>query len=606
MAQSPTASDTSHDSGDEAPTSIQGKHTAVKDKECPYCHQKFTSSSLGRHLDQFLNKKKPDGLHNVEEIRKLRSGITRRTARGSRKTGDGGHDSPVHDASRTATQSPRLTATHGTNPLSAEIPKPAAIESRDGRFNPRVGWEATGVITDSGNIGANQFSKTTNASPVSVTQAGFANGLAGTKRSFTTYSSDLFTPAASSNEHARALELSLREVLDAVNVATRKAAPLPQPFPFDLTAQTFPGLCLKLLPHPPTLFQTNPFATSDTISLQPPGIDQLHALRTKIRYILDDWKWDALAHAQKNSTQEGLNVGQEAARITQRANQQIDESLQHLDMAFQYFATNPPDTQCRIWDLELLRAHKSEQDSLKAAKEQIARITQEAAQLQQQVEHLSKCQWPREMALWPPVRNTFASAVQKELAETRVTSLDRVMASGTRDVPGVELADEERWDFDHLVNKWKRHVREDRARRAVNGNTAMLPPGDHIDRTGTPPVGLGFGNLRKSVSDGVGQNGFHHDSRTNSPITRNGQTASLGITDKPITFASQDYDTPSGRTIIATSAAHSNPSSSRAQTPFNSTNIGIISDPETLYGRMEPYYKQKAAEEQREREMMGD
>ncbi|KAG0158228.1 hypothetical protein PDIDSM_5741 [Penicillium digitatum] len=64
--------------GDESKASL-----ASKDRKCQYCQQAFTSSSLGRHLDQFLFKKKPDGIHDVEEIRRIRSGITRRQARTS-------------------------------------------------------------------------------------------------------------------------------------------------------------------------------------------------------------------------------------------------------------------------------------------------------------------------------------------------------------------------------------------------------------------------------------------------------------------------------------------------------------------------------------------
>ncbi|KAI5285467.1 hypothetical protein KEM54_000539 [Ascosphaera aggregata] len=64
--------------------SNSGSRTPVaKDKHCVYCHMAFTSSALGRHYDQFLFKKKPDGVHNVEEIRQMRSNITRRTARTS-------------------------------------------------------------------------------------------------------------------------------------------------------------------------------------------------------------------------------------------------------------------------------------------------------------------------------------------------------------------------------------------------------------------------------------------------------------------------------------------------------------------------------------------
>lgn len=63
----------------------EGTTKAPKDKNCPYCGQAFTSSSLGRHLDLYIkskNPKAPDGLHDVDEIRKLRGGITRRQPRG--------------------------------------------------------------------------------------------------------------------------------------------------------------------------------------------------------------------------------------------------------------------------------------------------------------------------------------------------------------------------------------------------------------------------------------------------------------------------------------------------------------------------------------------
>ena len=64
----------------------QPKYSAPKDKECPFCHQHFTSSSLGRHLDLYIrerNPKEPDGIHIVEEIREIRGNITRRQSRPS-------------------------------------------------------------------------------------------------------------------------------------------------------------------------------------------------------------------------------------------------------------------------------------------------------------------------------------------------------------------------------------------------------------------------------------------------------------------------------------------------------------------------------------------
>ena len=64
----------------------QAQLKAVKDKNCPFCGQAFTSSSLGRHLDLYIRPRNPktaDGIHLVDEIRKLRGGITRRQAKGS-------------------------------------------------------------------------------------------------------------------------------------------------------------------------------------------------------------------------------------------------------------------------------------------------------------------------------------------------------------------------------------------------------------------------------------------------------------------------------------------------------------------------------------------
>jgi hypothetical protein len=79
------------DKGITTPRSAQESHStpkypAVKDKNCPFCHQAFTSSSLGRHLDLYIKPKNPkpaDGIHNVDEIRRIRGNITRRHPRSS-------------------------------------------------------------------------------------------------------------------------------------------------------------------------------------------------------------------------------------------------------------------------------------------------------------------------------------------------------------------------------------------------------------------------------------------------------------------------------------------------------------------------------------------
>lgn len=125
------------------------KAHAPKDRNCPYCGQAFTSSSLGRHLDLYIkekNPKPPDGVHDVDAIKKMRSGITRRQPRGSL-------------AARRDASTPG-TPTGSTTTTARKSPDPAKHQSsipKDGQYvvdqspiypwqQPR--WEATGVIND--------------------------------------------------------------------------------------------------------------------------------------------------------------------------------------------------------------------------------------------------------------------------------------------------------------------------------------------------------------------------------------------------------------------------------------------------------------------------
>lgn len=607
MATSPAASDASHESDDgQNATNSKGQH-AVKDKECQYCHQKFTSSSLGRHLDQYISKKKPDGIHNVEEIKKIRAGITRRTARGGKRNESTDH-TESHDQS--GPTSPHSSANIAT-PAFAENLSKAPGSVNDVRFN-RMGWQATGVITDPlpQNTSVNSI-----PSPL-TTAAHNSNNVAGAKRSFSTYAADLpMSSDTANNETARALELSLREVLDAVSSASKRATPLPQAFPFDLSAQTFPSLCLLLLPAPPTIFQPSPFPTSGTVPLKPPGPEQLQALRAKIRATLDQWKWDALAHIQRHSSQSGqTNVGEEAERLSQTANRQTEEALRHLETSFQWFMSISPEQQYSLWSVELLRAYKSEQEKLKEANDKITRISQEALQLQQQIDYLSRCQWPREMALWPPERNTFSSAVEKELQKVDPALSSSLAVVNSYGMPLMTHTlggtGDDKWDFDKIVNKWKRHVREDKARRGGSGN--MPPPltENHGGDSGTPTSAT----LRKSTSDVSGlHNGHAHNSTSasDSPNVRNGvYNLGLNINDRMTTFANASSNTATNtgtngngsthRQFAGTPSSASGPGASHAHTPVTN-NVQIISDIHDHMSRFAPWLREKELAEEAER-----
>lgn len=181
--------------GDDQQPPTSSKPSTVKDRKCQYCNQPFTSSSLGRHLDQFLFKKKPDGIHDVEEIRRVRSGITRRQAR----TNSSKRDSPE-----------RMARKRPSDALSAGEP---GGKPRDGAirmmFNTPT-WHATGVINDIPNPSQAQDGPTSSRLATSQSRSG--------SMILPDYASR--GANASSPDTVRALELALREVLDNIKAAT--------------------------------------------------------------------------------------------------------------------------------------------------------------------------------------------------------------------------------------------------------------------------------------------------------------------------------------------------------------------------------------------------
>lgn len=131
------------------------KAGATKDKNCPYCGQAFTSSSLGRHLDLYIrekNPKAPDGIHDVESIRKLRGNITRRQVRGSMGAPQREVSTPVRTPrpSISASVSQDTPTVTEPEPVKSTVPKDGqyAVDSTLSKFPFASRWEATGVIND--------------------------------------------------------------------------------------------------------------------------------------------------------------------------------------------------------------------------------------------------------------------------------------------------------------------------------------------------------------------------------------------------------------------------------------------------------------------------
>ncbi|OXV06768.1 hypothetical protein Egran_05467 [Elaphomyces granulatus] len=400
------------------------KAAAVKDRQCQYCHQLFTSSSLGRHLDQYLFKKKPDGIHDVDEIRRIRSSITRRQAR----TSSGKQDSPERGT--------------GKGQLDQQ-----GVASQERSSRPREGatrmlfntptWHATGVINDIPE--PSSASEGTGSSRVLTCPPG--SGSIGLLDHTNTGTS------SSHSDTARALELALREVLDSIKAATSRTRVSTSPFDFELQAQTFPALCLRMLPPPPSLFATRPISSPSFFPLEPPGPNQVEDIQQALHAHIDKWQSDQLTLT--NTKQPALGktgTAPEPAMVNRTAQQYRDLSLRHLELSYQHWMALPPDLQRDTWQLEITRAFAREVERREQLDGQLARVQQEANQLRAQVERLNSCQWPREFAIFPPDMLPLSRDMAREL-----DSKDSIISPSSP-----------RWEYDNVVAKWKRVVMHDK------------------------------------------------------------------------------------------------------------------------------------------------
>ncbi|KAJ6073000.1 hypothetical protein N7467_011085 [Penicillium canescens] len=410
---------------------------ASKDRKCQYCQQAFTSSSLGRHLDQFLFKKKPDGIHDVEEIRRIRSGITRRQAR----TSSGKHeDSPERGQKKTPSDS-YTTADTGSKSREAPVRM---------MFNTPT-WHATGVINDLPNP-----SRVPDGPRLAPSQS----------RAGSLQLPDYASRGAGSSkpDTMRALELALREVLDNIKAATSRVRPRLSPFDFEIHAQTFPSLCLQLLPPPPSLFAPQPFSSSDSFPLQAPGAEHRDIVRQALRSKVAQWQTEQLLAADSTQTKH-RHSGMDQSMIYRNAQQHEEMSLRHLELAYNHWHSLTYETRRDTWQLEIMRAFAREAEKRKSGDEQLARVQQEANQLRAQVERLGSCQWPREFALFPPDTLPLPREVAREL-----------------DAQDSQIsADSTRWDYDNVLAKWKRVVMHDKGMGRIGvgyGNPSPLMDAD--------------------------------------------------------------------------------------------------------------------------------
>lgn len=409
---------------------------AVKDRNCPYCGQAFTSSSLGRHLDLYIkpkNPKPPDGIHDVEGIRNLRGGITRRQPKANLKEGaninaSGWLKEPANSEGTSKcgltskSTAPKLDNAILAESSAATSPTTTKDDEKYQTFLNAPNWQATGIIN---NLPPRVPSRSHAPTPTGQTQRMHEmrkDTMTGQKIQRPDYEVESMWKLQEDAEVGRAAELAFRELMSSLQAAQQKVESKQLFDGIDFLSLSFPALCLAILPEPPTLFSTTPFPGSESWALAPPGRKQFESL-------------NRLVHQQIAAIREG-----DDSRFP--SNLAFKHSM-HVQRAYEHWQAMSDEERASAWTLETLRAFARMKEEKSATRQKLEAAHTRIRHLEAEFDRLSRFQLPREYLLYPPNTIPISAPTLKEFGNINPQSC-------------MELAS---YDADAIINKWRAIVR---------------------------------------------------------------------------------------------------------------------------------------------------
>ncbi|KAK4043099.1 hypothetical protein C8A01DRAFT_13325 [Parachaetomium inaequale] len=477
---------------DETPTGPPEANTtkAVKDKSCPYCHQAFTSSSLGRHLDLYIrekNPKAPDGLHDVDAIRKIRQNITRRQPKGAvARRGTSASVGTPTAASRSRPASGDADSSAARSPPSPKDGPQEAGAASGSTYLYKPRWEDTGVIND---LAVRPAGASGDAERDGTGRGGAKSGPSQRSVSRQTLKQqlDMRQQIQDAEDRSRAAELALRELLGSLRAAKHQIDIDSTPFDFDTFSLDFPALTLQCLDPPPTLFASTQHPTPTSWSILPPGQIQFEALHAYFQGEFRRWK-TACAAATTALNEEltypppsdpvRTDSKAEVLKAEKAAAQMEKHVYDHLAATYSIWNGLAQEQREQLWRLELARGVGRKRKEVDKLKEGQHLLRQENAHLKAQVEQLTRLQQPREFKVTPP---STVYVDEKLVAHM----LENAMLNG-RPFVGLNMADRNSdlgTVVSSVIDRWKKVIVSTRsaggglqAQRTLSTGTTGLSP----------------------------------------------------------------------------------------------------------------------------------
>ena len=482
-------------------TTTPRRPPAEKDHECPFCYTKFTSSSLGRHLDLYIkpqNAKAPDGVHDIEKIKNLRGSVTRRQVRNSSGNKPLKRDgSPLSAPLSSRRQSPAADVASGEGRSPVQVwSGGAGLEEAHGEENGRrrpitmqinkLTWEATGVMND---IPAERKDRLPTTSPKQITVAP-PHGVLGQGQ-------DPDHAPSEDTKRAIAAERALKEVLDSVRAANMRAHAEPL-FNFPFFLSTFPSICLECLSPAPTLGfgsvrPSDEDTTSITWSVELPVEDHLMELRKRIHRRIGEWRRRRNALAQKLDFKSDHPVDRAIHHENDPETIDLNEShQQHLTATYNVWNRRTLPEREQQWS-KMLASHLAHE------KNQHASTRSRVAELEQEIQGLHN---RLRMKGEPSALHLDKKTTEELYSESELGS----------------------WDYETILNRWR-----DRYQYMDNGADPRIPnqPEDLMHTLKDSQTNGLYDGARAVV---LFNGDISHDGKMQDMYTPNGTEGNIGET----------------------------------------------------------------------------
>ena len=220
----------------------------------------------------------------------------------------------------------------------------------------------------------------------------------------------------------------------------------PSPFDFDYFSQTFPALCLRMLPRQPTLSAAQVIENSKCCPIGPPGKAQYDLLLKALNKTLEEFsRSQAQAHERRDL--HDLLSPNDSLKTSLFEAPDSSAYKTHLGQAFDVWKATPDSQRTSLWHLETLRAYSAAHDETSDLRTQLSKADTQMAHLRLQIARLSECQQPKEYTYNIPAHHAISASTVKGLADSKA------------DLP---------LDREDLIKKWLEVVKDDtRYQRAL-------------------------------------------------------------------------------------------------------------------------------------------